>query len=94
MELRLAIRCELLVRGTRKGQLLHRQVHKSGMGTDMMRRTGGTQPLWTRTGEELSYVSLDGELMRAPVEPNRRGGQGWQARSRVSPPAVHIMVLA
>jgi serine/threonine-protein kinase len=53
--------------------------------------TGGTQPLWARSGEELFYVAPDGGLMRVAIErgPARpqsggqalqnNGGQAWRA---------------
>src|SRR5207253_8423098 len=37
---------------------------------------GGTRPVWARNGKELFYFSLDGALMRVPVEAS---GRAWNA---------------
>jgi serine/threonine-protein kinase len=37
--------------------------------------TGGTQPLWARSGQELFYFAADGALMRVAVA----GGSAWTA---------------
>jgi len=38
--------------------------------------TGGTRPLWARSGKELFYVGADGALLRVPVEAS---GSTWSA---------------
>jgi len=38
--------------------------------------TGGTRPLWARSGKELFYVGADGALLRVPVEAS---GTTWSA---------------
>lgn len=38
--------------------------------------TGGTRPLWTRRGDELFYVGMNGDLMQVPID---RGGATWKA---------------
>ncbi|HEY5619188.1 MAG TPA: hypothetical protein VIK60_14705 [Vicinamibacterales bacterium] len=41
-----------------------------------MSTTGGTRPMWARSGEELFYMGLDGALMRVPIETR---GAMWNA---------------
>ena len=47
-----------------------------GGGQSQVSTTGGTQPLWARSGKELFYVGADGALLRVPVEAS---GATWNA---------------